>query len=67
QTIGSPFLLLTFLLGATQKKSELPPGNPRLAGKPQRSKQRTGFGRLAPINFMKKAVSPLPTSATSYQ
>ncbi|WP_293595884.1 MULTISPECIES: hypothetical protein, partial [unclassified Polaromonas] len=31
QTAGSPFLLLTFLL-ATQKKSELPPGNPRLAG-----------------------------------
>ena len=28
QTIGSPFLLLTFLL-ATQKKSELPRGNPR--------------------------------------
>ena len=28
QTPGSPFLLLTFLL-AKQKKSELPPGNPR--------------------------------------
>ena len=33
QTIGSPFLWLTFLL-ATQKKSELLPGNPRPAGRP---------------------------------
>jgi hypothetical protein len=39
QTIGSPFLLLTFLL-ATQKKSKLPPGNPRLAGKPQKPEKR---------------------------
>jgi hypothetical protein len=31
QTIGSPFSLLTFFL-ATQKESELPPGNPRLVG-----------------------------------
>ena len=38
QTIGSPFLLLTFLL-ATQKKSELPPGNPRLVGTPLQPKQ----------------------------
>ncbi len=36
QTAGSPFLLLTFLL-ATQKKSELPPGNPRLVGEPNDS------------------------------
>jgi hypothetical protein len=32
QTIGSPFSLLTFFL-ATQKESELLPGNPRLVGK----------------------------------
>jgi hypothetical protein len=31
QQVGSPFLLLTFIL-AKQKKSELPPGNPRPAG-----------------------------------
>ncbi len=41
QTIGSPFLLLTFLL-ATQKKSELLPGNPRPVGKPRQLRsQRT--------------------------
>jgi hypothetical protein len=44
QTAGSPFLLLTFLLLtfllATQKKSELPPGNPRLVGKPLVQRQR---------------------------
>ena len=34
QTAGSPFSLLTFFL-ATQKESELLPGNPRLVGKPR--------------------------------
>jgi hypothetical protein len=34
--------LLTFLL-ATQKKSELPPGNPRLAGTPQEAETCDGF------------------------
>jgi hypothetical protein len=34
RTIGSPFSLLTFFL-ATQKESELPPGNPRLVGEPR--------------------------------
>jgi hypothetical protein len=40
QTIGSPFSLLTFFL-ATQKESELPPGNPRLVGKLQRFKKKS--------------------------
>ena len=40
QTVGSPFLLLTFLL-ATQKKSELPPGNPRLVGTPPTQEGKT--------------------------
>jgi hypothetical protein len=40
QTAGSPFLLLTFLL-AKQKKSELPPGNPRLVGKPPAHEAKT--------------------------
>jgi hypothetical protein len=40
---GSPFLLLTFLL-AKQKKSELPPGNPRPAGLREERPARTGPG-----------------------
>ena len=36
QTAGSPFLLLTLLL-AKQKKSELPPGNPRHSSQSNRS------------------------------
>ncbi len=39
QTIGSLFSLLTFFL-ATQKESELLPGNPRLAGKLPHREQR---------------------------
>jgi hypothetical protein len=43
QTAGAPFLLLTFLL-ATQKKSELPPGNPRLAGSTSIASTGNGVG-----------------------
>ncbi|MEO8023652.1 hypothetical protein, partial [Polaromonas sp.] len=47
QTAGSPFSLLTFFL-ATQKESELPPGNPRLAGKPTASaiEERTSASQI---------------------
>jgi len=56
QQPGSPFLLLTFLL-AKQKKSELPPGNPRPAGlkgerpagaRPGQSKPSQGGGGTTP-------------------
>ena len=45
QQPGSPFLLLTFLL-AKQKKSELPPGNPRptALGNERPARARTGKG-----------------------
>jgi hypothetical protein len=41
--------LLTFFL-ATQKESELPPGNPRPTGisKPERLEGRRGFDKLSP-------------------
>ncbi|MDI1340509.1 hypothetical protein, partial [Polaromonas sp.] len=33
---------------ATQKESELPPGNPRLAGKPHTQDEKSGFDKLSP-------------------
>jgi hypothetical protein len=58
QTVGSPFLLLTFLL-ATQKKSELPPGNPRLAGTPQTVETKT-----APTGSVRAVAETPPVEAT---
>ncbi len=57
QTVGSPFLLLTFLL-ATQKKSELPPGNPRLAGTPQTVETKT-----APTGSVRAVTETPPVEA----
>jgi hypothetical protein len=48
QQPGSPFLLLTFLL-AKQKKSELPPGNPRpTALSKEHTRRSNGFDKLSP-------------------
>ena len=47
QTVGAPFSLLTFFL-ATQKESELPPGNPRPVGEPQAQEGKDGFDKLSP-------------------